>query len=58
MKEVKMLQIREIEEQGKQLKSLTMQEQKKLNDRLNSLEAKVSAIDSDSRRTKDGKKLQ
>ena len=58
VKEVKMLQIREIEEQGKQLRSLTTQEQKKLNDRLNNLEAQVSAIDSDSRRTKDGKKLQ
>ena len=53
-----MLQIREIEEQGKQLRGLTIQEQKKLNDSLNSLEAQVSAIDSDSRRTKDGKKLQ
>jgi len=58
MKEVKMLQIREIEEQGKQLRGLTIQEQKKLNDRLYNLEKQVSAIDSDSRRTKDGKKLQ
>ena len=57
VKEVKMLQIREIEEQGKQLRGLNPQEQSKLNDRLNTLEVQVSALDIDSRRTKDGEKL-
>jgi len=54
---VKMLQIREIEEQGKQLRGLNPQEQNKLNDRLNTLEVQVSVLDSNSRRTKDGEKL-
>ena len=42
VKEVKMLQIREIEEQGKQA-IVTPQELKKLNDRLDNLAAHVSA---------------
>ena len=57
VKEVKLLQMREIAEQGKQLTSLDQKELNRLNDRLDKLAAQVSAIDSDSRRTKDGKKL-
>ena len=58
VKEVKMLQMREIEQQGKQLASLNPKELSKLNDRLDNLAAQISAIDSDSRRTKDGKKIE
>ncbi|MBU3186008.1 putative motility protein [Clostridium estertheticum] len=58
VKEVKLLQMREIAEQGNQLNSLNPKEQNRLNDRLDSLAAQVSAIESDSRRTKDGKKLE
>ncbi|WP_298837124.1 YjfB family protein [Clostridium sp.] len=57
LKEVKLLQMREIEEQGRQLNSLNPKEQNRLNDRLDTLAAQVSAIESDSRRTKGGKKL-
>lgn len=57
IKETKMLQMREIGDQAMQSK-LTPQEMSKLNDRLNSLASQVSAIDSDSRRTKDGKVLE
>ncbi|MCB2294293.1 YjfB family protein [Clostridium algoriphilum] len=57
VKEVKLLQMREIAEQGKQA-AVTPQELKKLDDRLDKLAAQVSAIDSESRRTKDGKKLE
>ena len=56
VKEVKLLQMREIAEQGKQA-IVTPEELRKLNHRLDNLAAQVSAIDSDSRRTKDGKKL-
>ncbi|MCB2359367.1 putative motility protein [Clostridium estertheticum] len=58
VKEVKLLQMREIEEQGRQLNSLNPKEQNRLNDRLDNLAAQVSAIDSDSKRTKDGRKLE
>ncbi|MBX4259223.1 hypothetical protein KTC96_12880 [Clostridium estertheticum] len=58
VKEVKLLQMREIAEQGKQLTSLNPKEQNRLNDRLDTLAAQVSAIDSDSKRTKDGRKLE
>ena len=58
VKEVKLLQMREIAEQGKQVTSLNPQELRKLNDRLDKLAAQVSAIDSESRRTKDGRKLE
>ena len=57
IKEVKLLQMREIAEQGKQA-VVTQQELRKLNHRLDILAAQVSAIDSDMRRTKDGKKLE
>lgn len=57
VKEAKLLQMREISEQGKQV-AVTPQDLKKLNDRLDNLAAQVSAIDSESRRTKDGKKLE
>lgn len=58
VKEVKLLQMREIAEQGRQLNSLNPKEQNRLNDRLDTLAAQVSAIDSDSKRTKDGRKLE
>ncbi|MBU3198734.1 putative motility protein [Clostridium estertheticum] len=58
VKQVKLLQMREIEEQGRQLNSLNPKEQNRLNDRLDTLAAQVSAIDSDSKRTKDGRKLE
>ncbi|MBU3214277.1 YjfB family protein [Clostridium estertheticum] len=58
VKEVKLLQMREIAEQGKQLTSLNPKEQNRLNDRLDTLAAQISAIDSDSKRTKDGRKLE
>lgn len=58
VKETKLLQMREIAEQGKQLTSLTPQDLRKLNHRLDKLAAQISAIDSDCRRTKDGKKLE
>ncbi|MCB2356703.1 hypothetical protein [Clostridium estertheticum] len=58
VKEVKLLQMREIEEQGRQLNSLNPKEQNRLNDRLDTLAAQVSAIDSDSKRTKDRRKLE
>ena len=57
LKEVKLLQMREIAEQGKQA-VVTPQQLRNLNHRLDKLAAQVSAIDSDSRRTKDGKKLE
>ncbi|MBU3180653.1 YjfB family protein [Clostridium psychrophilum] len=57
VKEAKLLQMREISEQGKQV-AVTPQDLKKLNDRLDNLAAQVSTIDSESRRTKDGKKLE
>ena len=57
IKEVKLLQMREIAEQGKQV-VVTQQELRKLNHRLDVLAAQVSSIDSDMRRTKDGKKLE
>jgi len=57
IKEVKLLQMREIAEQGKQA-VVTQQQLRNLNHRLDILAAQVSAIDSDMRRTKDGKKLE
>jgi len=57
LKEVKMLQMREISEQGKQV-AVTPQQLRNLNHRLDNLAAQVSAIDSDSRRTKGGEKLE
>jgi len=54
IKETKMLQMREIGDQVMQSK-LTSQELKKLDDRLHNLAAQISAIDMDSKRTKDGK---
>ncbi|MBU3159053.1 hypothetical protein KPL37_04680 [Clostridium frigoris] len=58
VKEVKLLQMREIAEQGKQLTSLDQKELNRLNDRLGKLSAQVSAIDCESSRTKDGRKLE
>ncbi|MCB2356701.1 YjfB family protein [Clostridium estertheticum] len=58
VKEVKLLQMREIAEQGKQLTSLDPKDLNRLNDRLDKLSEQVSAIDSDSKRTKDGRKLE
>ena len=58
VKEVKLLQMREIAEQGKQLTSLNQKELNRLNDRLGKLSAQVSAIDCESSRTKDGIKLE
>jgi hypothetical protein len=57
LKEVKLLQMREIAEQGKQA-AVTPQQLRNLNHRLDKLAAQVSAIDSDSRRTRDGRKLE
>ncbi|MBZ9688091.1 hypothetical protein G9F72_017295 [Clostridium estertheticum] len=57
IKEVKLLQMREIAEQGKQA-VVTPQQLRNLNHRLDNLAAQVSAIDSDSRRTRDGRKLE
>ena len=57
IKEVKLLQMREIAEQGKQA-VVTQQQLRNLNHRLDILASQVSAIDSDMRRTKDGKKLE
>ncbi|MBU3198732.1 hypothetical protein LL037_19895 [Clostridium estertheticum] len=56
VKGVKLLQMREIAEQGIQLNSLNPKEQNRLNDRLDNLAAQISSIESDSRRTKDGRK--
>jgi len=49
--------MREIAEQGKQA-VVTPQQLRNLNHRLDKLVAQVSAIDSDSRRIKGGKKLE
>ncbi|MBW9170645.1 hypothetical protein K2F43_05430 [Clostridium estertheticum] len=49
--------MREIAEQGKQV-TVTEQQLRNLNHRLDNLVAQVSAIDSESKRTKDGKKLE
>ena len=57
-KEAKLLQMRSIAEQGKQLNSLTPLQLRNLNHRLDKLAAQVSAIDSESNRTKDGRKLE
>jgi hypothetical protein len=57
LKEIKMLQMREIAEQGKQV-AVTPQQLINLNHRLDNLAAQVSTIDSDTRRTKDGQKLE
>ncbi|WLC74508.1 hypothetical protein KTC99_17320 [Clostridium estertheticum] len=57
LKELKLLQMREIAEQGKQV-TVTEQQLRNLNHRLDNLVAQVSAIDSESKRTKDGKKLE
>jgi len=57
LKEVKLLQMREISEQGKQV-VVTPEQLRNLNHRLDKLAAQVSAIDSDSRRTRDGEKLE
>lgn len=54
IKETKMLQMREIGDQAMQSK-LNPQELSKLNDRLDNLASQISAIDSDSSRSKDGK---
>ena len=58
VKEVKLLQMREIAEQGKQLTSLKPNELNRLYDRLDKLSAQVGAIDCESSRTKDGRKLE
>ena len=57
VKESKLLLMREIAEQGKQV-GVTPLQLRNLNHRLDKLAAQVSAIDSDSRRTRDGKKLE
>jgi hypothetical protein len=57
LKELKLLQMREIAEQGKQA-VVTPLQLRNLNHRLDKLATQVSAIDSDSRRTRDGKKLE
>ena len=57
MLNVKLLQMRSIAEQGKQV-GVTPQELRKLNHRLDNLSAQISAIDSESNRTKDGRKLE
>lgn len=57
LKDVKLLQMREIAEQGKQA-VVTPQQLRNLNHRLDKLAGQVSAIDSESTRTKDGKKLE
>ena len=57
LKEVKLLQMREIAEQGKQA-VVTPEQLRNLNHRLDKLAGQVSAIDSDSRRTRDGRKLE
>ena len=57
VKESKMLLMREIAEQGKQA-GVTPQQLSNLNHRLDKLAAQVSALDSESSRTKDGKKLE
>ncbi|MBU3155074.1 hypothetical protein [Clostridium estertheticum] len=57
VKEVKLLQMREIAEQGKQV-AVTEQQLSNFNHRLDKLAPQVSAIDSESKRTKDGKKLE
>ncbi|MGK0466302.1 hypothetical protein [Clostridium sp.] len=57
LKEVKLLQMREIAEQGKQV-VVTPLQLRNLNNRLDKLAAQVSAIDSDCRRTRDGEKLE
>ncbi|NNU76050.1 YjfB family protein [Clostridium estertheticum] len=57
IKEVKLLQMREIAEQGKQV-AVTEQQLSNFKHRLDKLAAQVSAIDSESKRTKDGKKLE
>jgi len=57
-KEVKLLQMRVISQQAMQVNSIAPDELNKLNDRINSLAAQISAIDSDSSRTKDGKVLE
>jgi ATP phosphoribosyltransferase len=58
VKETKLLQMRSIAEQGKQLTRLTPLQLRNLNHRLDNLASQISAIDSDCRRTKDGKKLE
>ncbi|MBK5240392.1 hypothetical protein [Clostridium sp.] len=57
LKEVKLLQMRSIAEQGKQV-TVTPLQLRNLNHRLDNLASQISAIDSDSRRTKDGQKLE
>jgi len=57
LKEVKLLQMREIAEQGKQV-VVTPEQLSNLDHRLDKLASQVIAIDSDSRRTKGGKKLE
>ena len=57
VKESKLLLMREIAEQGKQV-GVTPLQLRNLNHRLDNLAAQVSAIDSESRRTKDGRKLE
>jgi len=57
VKESKLLIMREIAEQGKQV-GVTPLQLRNLNHRLDKLAAQVSAIDSDSRRTRDGQKLE
>jgi len=58
VKETKLLQMRSLAEQGKQLNSLTQLQLRNLNHRIDNLAAQVSAIDSESSRTKDGRKLE
>jgi hypothetical protein len=57
IKETKLLQMRSIAEQGKQV-GVTPLQLRNLNHRLDNLAAQVSAIDSESSRTKEGKKLE
>ena len=53
----KLLQMKQLAEQAKQ-GNLNERELELLNDRINNLEAQVKAIDSESRRTEDGKILE
>jgi hypothetical protein len=58
VKETKLLQMRSIAEQGKQLTSLTPLQLRNLNHRLDNLASQISAIDSDCRRTRDERKFE
>jgi hypothetical protein len=57
VKETKLLQMRSIAEQGKQL-GVTPLQLRNLKHKLDNLASQISAIDSESRRTKNGEKLE